>query len=137
MSGYLYIIRRALSEYKKDPIYKIGRTENANPHKYLRHRYDPHYAIHLLERTSNVRVVEKDLIKTLNNDVRFKRVHGLETFQGDLNIMKDLVYKRIAIELHHHKSPNTFKRIRFWIMFLFTIAYIFYWSFKRNTISNI
>jgi hypothetical protein len=122
MAGYIYIIRRALSEYKKESIYKIGRTENSNPYKYLRHRYDPDYGIHLLEYTKNIRAVERDLIRSFNNDGRFKKVHGLETFHGDLEVMKKLVYERLKSEPSKKRKPSRCLAGTIGVLFIFLLV---------------
>jgi hypothetical protein len=95
MTGYIYIIRRALSEYKNEAVYKLGRTEHLYPNKYLKNRYDPGFKIYLLERSNNVKLVEKNIINSLKTNNNFVLVHGRETFYGNLIQMKNLVWDHI------------------------------------------
>lgn len=95
MSGYIYIIRRALSEYKNESIYKLGRTEHFLPQAYLKNRYDPGFNIYLLEQTKYVRIVEKNIISSLRANDNFMLVHGRETFYGNIIKMKKIVNDHI------------------------------------------
>ena len=82
MSGFIYIIRRALQEYKHDPIYKIGRTTQNNPFNYLKSRYESGFGLYAIIRTEDVSEIEAKLINTLiSKPDKFELYEGRETFK--------------------------------------------------------
>ena len=82
VEGYIYIIRRALNEHKKEPIYKVGKTENPNPFQYLNSRYDKGFKLYHLTHVNDVRKIETNLLSLMKiTGSQFKLHEGRETFE--------------------------------------------------------
>lgn len=120
MSGYIYIIRRALQEHQNQPIYKIGKTENKNPFQYLKSRYDSGFVLYHIIKVSDASAIESRLIDLLNSfPEQFKLVDGRETFEllGNTDvydiadIILDVIGEYIEIQIDEEKISNSLMNI--------------------------
>ena len=66
MSGYIYVIRRALQEYQNEPIYKVGKTVKLNPFEHLKPTYDPGFRVYSIISVDDINDAESKLLYALN-----------------------------------------------------------------------
>lgn len=116
MAGFIYIIRRSLHEYKNEPIYKVGKTENSNPFNYLKSRYDSGFGLHHIIQVPNASVIEAGLLKTLRSfPDRYQLYEGRETFKlspgTDVYDIADVILDVIGEYIESCTVSNNVKRI--------------------------
>jgi len=81
--GYIYIVQRAKSISKNEPIYKIGRAKDLS--KRLKTGYDQGVEVRYSRKVIDYVAVEKLCLQKLKE--QFKLVEGREKFLGELSSM--------------------------------------------------
>jgi len=94
--SYIYLIQD--SQYRGTNVYKLGRTTQKDDCRVIKRMKDYNYGSEpkFIRTTTNVITVESDLKRTFKQ--YFQLVRGQEWFKGDLNLMIELVNKRIDTE---------------------------------------
>ena len=105
MSGYIYVIRKALDEANNSPIYKVGKTTSKNPYQYLKSRYDNGFKIYNILYVEDADKYESLLLWELNRDKKFKLVEGREMIEGPIELLNMKIMNEY-IKAQNDKSPE-------------------------------
>lgn len=95
--GYIYIVRKGVSELKETNHYKIGKTSESNPVDRVK-KYEKGYSLKFVIPFHDENKAESDLIEILKKD-HGPAIDGTETFDIELE-------KMIEIILAYRKENN-------------------------------
>lgn len=102
-SNYIYLLQTREFVNTKEPIYKVGRTSKPN---LIRFNQYPNGSILLFQMICNsCKNMEKLVIDKFRDRFIQKRELGLEYFQGDYNLMIDIIYLTL-IENRNNNIAN-------------------------------
>lgn len=95
-TNYIYLLQERESIRMKEPVYKVGRTEQSNHKRFGQY---PKGSVLLFQVVcNNCKKLEADLLQKFKTTFKHRKDLGNEYFEGDHKVMIDLIYSSVKNE---------------------------------------